>query len=220
MKRMINDAETLEHLIFKTNDIEFTADGNVYKLSESLEAKQLVKHIKYCYDNKVPLIIYEYANDRVFIATGFSSDSEASLTNLGSNINVILSLTYDGEDTLSTSLENETFISEDNVKTLFGNQSIVGTGNIDLYRHTMTLTTELNDYQLEYISSNNLVVNSLQDLTTLLKPKANQSYFGFVVDSENSTDVGKIVYNGSIWQIIASEDTVNVLSVSDTVETI
>lgn len=194
MKRMINDAETLEHLIFKTSDIEFTADGNVYKLSESLEAKQLVKHIKYCYDNKVPLIIYEYANDRVFIATGFSSDSEAFLTNLGSNVNVILSLTYDGEDTLSTSLENEVFISEDNVKTLFGNQSIIGTGNIDLYRHQLTASDGSYKVKFELISSSNLIIDSLQDLTIIVKPKNDITSFNGIQDDGGSLSPAKVYY--------------------------
>lgn len=59
-----------------------------------------------------------------------------------------------------------------NVKTLFGNQSIVGTGNIDLYRHTIEITTGDLDFGAttligNFYSSNNLKCTSIQDLTTV-----------------------------------------------------
>ena len=110
MKRMIDNAETLEHLIFKAIDISFNDNSSV-KLSESSEAKRLVKHIKYCYDNQVPLIIYEYANDRIFIATNFGSDSELYLSCINSGVESRLGLVYDGQDTLSMTLTNNTFLT-------------------------------------------------------------------------------------------------------------
>ena len=61
----------------------------------------------------------------------------------------------------------EEYISKDNVKSVF-NQSITGTGNITLFRHIITITTSSQDFiLLEYISSNNLKVDSVQDLRTL-----------------------------------------------------
>lgn len=53
-------------------------------------------------------------------------------------------------------------------KTLFGNMTLYGDGNIDLYRHFITLNDTI---YLEYLSSNNLTADSLQDLTTLTKAK-------------------------------------------------
>lgn len=65
-----------------------------------------------------------------------------------------------------------TLLTNQNVKTLFGNQSIVGTGNIDLYRHNICFTSTDQDkiVKIRFIvpSSNNLKVNSLADLKTLL----------------------------------------------------
>lgn len=62
-----------------------------------------------------------------------------------------------------------------NLKTIFGNQSLVGTGNIDLYKHHINLigTNETYDFKsgeiyIDVISSNNLNVDSLTDLKTLL----------------------------------------------------
>lgn len=60
------------------------------------------------------------------------------------------------------------------VKTLFGNQSIVGNGNIDLYRHELGLafvdggTTEI--ATLEYLSSKKTPINSVTDFNTVVAP--------------------------------------------------
>ena len=60
------------------------------------------------------------------------------------------------------------------VKTLFGNQSIVGNGNIDLYRHELALafvdgdTTEI--ATLEYLSSKKTPINSVTDFNTVVAP--------------------------------------------------
>lgn len=55
-------------------------------------------------------------------------------------------------------------------KTLFGNQSIVGSGNIDLYRHHILCSTPNAGIKvlITVISSKNLKVDSLTDLKTLL----------------------------------------------------
>ena len=62
-------------------------------------------------------------------------------------------------------------LTSSNVKTLFGNQSIYGSGNIDLYRHNIHITGETTDDEvwcnMIIISSNNMVVDSLTDLYTL-----------------------------------------------------
>lgn len=62
-----------------------------------------------------------------------------------------------------------------NFKTLFGNQSIKGTGNIDLYQHSITITLkkadtaeEVSEADLLIYSSKNLPIDSLTDLKTIL----------------------------------------------------
>ena len=63
----------------------------------------------------------------------------------------------------------------DNVKTLFGNQSIYGSGNIDLYRHQISISTVYVtankpqcDIYIDWISSKNIAIDSLTDLFTYL----------------------------------------------------
>ena len=67
-----------------------------------------------------------------------------------------------------TSLNGETGALT--TKTLFGNQAITGTGNIDLYRHRITIE-DAGRYKvvLTYVSSNALNVDSMTDLKTLIK---------------------------------------------------
>lgn len=78
-------------------------------------------------------------------------------------------------------------------KTLFGDKSITGSGNIDLYRHMLTLqrTEEgfTSDYALiQIISSNNLSIDSLTDLKTILGDTFTYPATGFV--HRNTTTYG------------------------------
>lgn len=88
------------------------------------------------------------------------------------------SLSFDGNGITSLHHGNEVghgLISggpNGNVKTLFGNQqSIYGSGNIDLYRHNIHIGGETTDNEvwcnMIIISSNNMVVDSLTTLYTL-----------------------------------------------------
>lgn len=90
-------------------------------------------------------------------------------------------------------------------KTLFGNKSILGNGNVDLYRHFITLNGSL---YLNFYSSSNLICDSLQDLTTLTKA---------VNGTKIAVGSTYIVFNGSTW---ATANNTSVTSVSDIVTTI
>lgn len=87
-----------------------------------------------------------------------------------------------------------TLLTGASVKTLFGNKSIVGTGNIDLYQHNICYTSTDSDKVVKIrfivISSKNLIVDSLTDLKTLLG-----NTFTYPVNGANSTN------NQSIYEI-------------------
>lgn len=89
---------------------------------------------------------------------------------------------------------NRSIICKDNLRTLFGNQSIVGAGNIDLYQHNICYTSTDQDKLVKIrfivISSKNLIVDSLTDLKTLLG-----NTFTYPVNGVNSTN------NQSIYEI-------------------
>ena len=67
-----------------------------------------------------------------------------------------------------TSNNGKQVLYNGNVKTLFGNQSIVGTGTINLYRHVIHATKTGAEFMIVVISSKNTVVNSVAKLKTLL----------------------------------------------------
>lgn len=121
-------------------------------------------------------------------------------------------------------------LRQDNVKTLFGNQqSIYGSGNIDLYSHTVRVTKSGNiDMISSFVSSKNTVIDSLTDLFNAGLPafypasgkiKSGENWypvFGFETYSS-----GGILYtsltggSGVVWSDISSG-----LTITDTVTTV
>lgn len=86
-------------------------------------------------------------------------------------------------------------------KTLFGDQSIEGEGNIDLYKHVVTITGEADSQGIGdtvsvegyiiFYSSKNLDCNSLTDLKTVLGDTFIEKAFGYVTRATT----------GDIWAI-------------------
>lgn len=124
-----------------------------------------------------------------------------------------------------------TLTTEKSFKTLFGNQSIVGSGNIDLYRHnlTITFTPDIGGYDpltvyAKIPSSNNLNIDSLTDLKTVLGNTFNESLYGGKQIESNDYGVGLYMTETALyWQLngrtIQSKTWANV-TITDTVTTI
>ena len=118
-------------------------------------------------------------------------------------------------------------IDSQSFKTLFGNQSIVGTGNIDLYKHHVKLVIDDLIYNKEFtgqayidiISSNNLTINSLTGLKTLLGDTFTTNCYGYVnVEGEGQKIINEAAYvsiSAMGYQIPWSA-----VTISDTVTTI
>lgn len=73
-------------------------------------------------------------------------------------------------------------------KTLFGTNSILGTGNIDIYKHVINFTDADGDafFNMVVYSSKSLVVDSLTDLKTLIGDAATENVSGYVYDGASS----------------------------------
>lgn len=70
MKRQVDDSEKLGKFIkgqFILYDIDFSSSDSL-DFDTTPEAKELAKTIKYCYNNQIPLTIYDSNNDWVFIS--------------------------------------------------------------------------------------------------------------------------------------------------------
>ena len=121
-------------------------------------------------------------------------------------------------------------LHEGNVKTLFGNKSIYsadGTGNIDLYRHYIAVGGDIGVLQIEFISSNNLKVDSLTDLFSLysgihpasgyISEQLNYSII-YAAEFEASGDI--YYYDTSNGELSMAWATFNATHVIDTVTTV
>lgn len=123
--------------------------------------------------------------------------------------------------------------SWETLKTLFGNQSFLGTGNIDLYNHDIEITGLVDSFPISIefnrVSSKNLVVDSINDLITLLGNEFRISASGYLKDVDpkpvqnihmlSTTDGG-----GDLRYHIAENDyavaDITNLTITDTVTTV
>ena len=147
-----------------------------------------------------------------------------------------------GEIRYNHNSSNDTFVlqsgTKGNVKTLFGNQSIYGSGNIDLYRHKIefeTLYTQTNKGQaqlsFEVISSSNIPIDSLTDLFNYLNvrdipvcgicsPTGDTDYPAQYISIKGSS-ASKLYYiSGNDLGIINLTNMDSSLTITDTVTTV
>lgn len=103
-------------------------------------------------------------------------------------------------------------LTRGNTKTLFGNKSLYGTGNIDLYHHEINYGTISGDVTIqvnfEHYSSNNLKADSLTDVKTLLGNTFKKGIFGSITNTAtgkaltplyiNETNIFYIGEDGSV----------------------
>ena len=193
---------------------------NIQNASKDVEAKKLIDKIKALnYDNgtNYPIYIYDNTNGWSWYGNVYCINKEYTIElfhiDAPDNISTSNLLYNENDDTLKTE-ENDTFrlrafLNDTSLKTIFGNQSLVGSGNIDLYRHELTVICTLTTYRGEYYSSNNLVIDSVQDLTKVTKAiNGTTIYLG----------TGILTFDGSIWKDSPGGNAVT--SVSDIVTTI
>lgn len=125
-------------------------------------------------------------------------------------------------------------------KTLFGTQSIVGTGNIDLYKHHVKLSktsstsaaTSEYEYYTDIISSQNFPISSLTDLKTYLGNEFVKDIYGWCTQTTIDSGLVKKVYYGLsmtetviLYQSVSnqgklSEENITTFTITDTVTTI
>ena len=111
-------------------------------------------------------------------------------------------------------------------KTLFGSQSIVGTGNIDLYKHHVKISTNSGTYSYEYytdiISSQNFPIESLTDLKTYLGDKFVKDIYGEGTEDTDTT-IGIYMTQAAIKYLQAGSlhaHSISTATITDTVTTI
>lgn len=116
-------------------------------------------------------------------------------------------------------------------KTLFGNQSITGSGNIDLYNHDIEITGLVDSFPISIefnrVSSKNLVVDSINDLITFLGNAFRISVSGYLIDATSNQTIHMLSTTdggGYLRYHIGTEDyavaDITDLTITDTVTTV
>lgn len=214
------DAKELEKYLFLTGSFNFQTERLENVLEDELYGK-LYKEIELCEKNKTRkgVIIEDTLGGGCYIGE-IADDNTVSLISFYGNLSTFVDINIDNEYELVITVSNEELISTDNVKTLFGNQSIIGTGNIDLFVHHLLINS--NCYFTIY-SSNNLEVDTPEKLTTLLKDKDISIYY-FGYQQTQYIYIAAISYNSAtnLWQIrVSGEETSSAITdVTDIVTTI
>lgn len=130
------------------------------------------------------------------------SDIVDNNVEFGKDLEVDGILTVNDNDSIINKTTNKPLLT---FKTIFGEQNILGEGNIDLFNHFITLNGK---WYVNLQSSNNLKCDSIQDLTTITKAK-------------NGTKIAVadtyITYNGSIWK---TADGTSISTVTDEVTSV
>lgn len=137
------------------------------------------------------------------------------------------SFVFNGKEVKAPSFYGGEMLVSNGIKTLFGNESIYGKGNIDLYKHHVKLVIDglvsnkeyTGNAYIDIISSNNLTVDSLTDLKTLLGDTFITQCYGFV----NVEEAGQaIIYEATQSVLIAPGYQIqwNIVTLTDTVTTI
>lgn len=214
MKRMATtkQLEILDKLSPLASEINYNKDTNTMEVGGNLYVDgnfsiqadlNTYGGIQSFNDSSLSFYQYEDTQSSYFDISPLFGQYELSFTHFdGQAITATATLKMDGDCNILTNI---------NVKTLFGNQSIYGSGNIDLYVHYLSFTINSKIYYGVVYSSNNLVVDSVQDLTTIMKSDGQILALG---ESDNAL----IAYVGGIWRDVFEKG--NVTAVNDNVKTI
>lgn len=189
MRRMTFNAAELDKFVILSGEFSFQ-DEILEEASKHEPWSKIVNAINNGSAYK-PILIFDIIDVTLYF--GIQENDALYLQSLYTNQGYILEIQYDiTTDKLTITKTVENYLSEDNVKTLFGNQSIIGTGNIDLYRHYLTIT-DINGKvaKFEWISSSNINVSGvgtkLKDLLKCSGIESSRKYGHGYEDSDLTT---------------------------------
>lgn len=227
------DSREIEKFVFISGEFTFISEV-LEEASKNEPWSKIVNTIKNGSAYK-PILIFDILDDTLYFGT--KENDRLYLQSLYANQGYIIEIQYDiTTDKLTITSTEESYLSDDNIKTLFG-QDITGTGDINLYRHELIISTGRTSYDeteykvyLTYYSSNNLVANTPEKLKTLTKANTTTILRGIVLEFANAGVVNATVsgkYSGvnylgeqSGWALekaIGGSDGTAITNVSDEV---
>lgn len=162
------DADTLNGLLSGTNGVTISKSTSGDKVE--ISGSELVK--TYTPTSGTYVYATHSTDQNLHIVVSNNSATPSAIVQRTTTGTIKAAAPVTNTDVVNLKYFKDNALASNNVKTLFGNESIVGTGNIDLYRHCVTFTpSDMSlggGIRLVIYSSNNLKVDSLTDLKTLL----------------------------------------------------
>lgn len=231
------DSREIEKFKFFTGNFDFEEQELLENVSQDKRYGPIIEVFKEAIRTQrdIGVILYDGPTAQ-YTYIGFIFRKVGYLYTISTSSILIVNLEYDNQrDKLKVTNTTKDLLVADNVKTLFG-QDITGTGDINLYRHELIISTGRTSYDeaeyklyLTYYSSNKLEANTPEKLTTLTKAKLATVLRGIVLEFANAGVVSAQVsgkYSGvcyaerSGWTLeraIGGSDGTPITSVSDTV---
>lgn len=226
VKRALETAsgKNIDDAISKFDKITYNSDTNTFEIGTDLYVDgnfsiqadlNTYGGIQSFNDSSLSFYQYEDTQSSYFDISPLFGQYELSFTHFdGQAITATATLKMDGDCNILTNI---------NVKTLFGNQSIYGSGNIDLYKHYLTLTAGGKTFRGVILSSNNLDCTGVgTKLITLLKCTPGEThYYEHFLDMSDTGAEYALYYNGSILQLTdGTSDPISITNVVDKPETV
>lgn len=217
--------------------VGYDNDGVIYAKTTSDDDYSVVNR-KYGDENYEPkrLPTGEVSSDGFVYGTGYDGttfefkkinhDASASIPIRVGEFNYNFAVGDLTADSRSDLCANKKYVDDSLVniplKTLFGNQNIHGTGNIDLYRHNIHISAGVSGFganiYFTYYSSKNLQVDSLTDLKTLMGDTFTEAVSG---NTSTNLPVTYITEGGfSVQSQIYTWASMTSMTIEDTVTTI
>ena len=202
MRRMLANAAELDKFVFISGNFNFQNEERYENASATYPYNTIVSVIKKskAKGQHQPIILYDTTGRDIFIG---SVDENGVICYYLSEITTPAEFRLDyreEEDAIDCYITLDGMLTEDNVKTIFG-QNITGTGDIALYRHFLKLSISTGKFvYLTAYSISDLKADSLQDLTTIIKPAQNEIFEG-LLDYNAEQHAVSIIYENSIWKL-------------------
>lgn len=180
----------------------------MFEFTESIQAPFDVEID--AYNNNIILAKNAYRSMNISVDE-FSQDNDTLSINVLYNNNVEKTISL----TIPSQGDDNYVLTNLDIKTIFGNQSIVGTGNIDLYVYTLKLSASFSggmgyiyiDYQTSD-NNNNVEVNSVTKFTTLTKATEG-SIISCICSKESADGVtvigNNIRYENGVWYVYRND---------------
>lgn len=196
----VEDQKRLEEL---ATEVVYNKDTNTTEIGTNLyvDGKTKLNCLEVLNTDRLEDGITFNNGDRNVMHIGFDGDTIIyfeTINEAGEYTDDVVTLT------VNAGKGGQNILTNDNVKSLFGNQSIFGSGNIDLYRHQLEAKDANDNYiYFNIISSNSLTIDSLQDLTTVTKATAKYQENCLIQLASNALLNGTLVYVNNVWKAMS-----------------